>query len=719
MNEKDMKEGSGNNERVFVTGGSGFLGRAIVDRLLAGGYRVIALARRANIPQHLKRAGVQLVVGDVREPEAIARGIEEADYVIHAAATKQGSWSYFHQVNVQATETVLREAARRPVKRLVHISSASVYPVGAIRRGQVGFHELVNENEEFATFYAKSKLKAEKLVWKYVQESRLPCVVFRPGAVYGPFGPVFPATLGLALGDRRILLIGDSGSKLALSYVENVADAVVRSLQQDNVVDKCFDLVEDETLTRKEYVRLIKERIDPKLSVVHLPLWFMNLTKLALKNGFRLIGKTAPLSALNLRSYCSTVTYANANFKKAFGAQPHVTFAESIERTVQWHREKRTPKRSHGLKRGKVVIPSKEKLRVGIIGCGKISHVHLSFLSKLDNVDSIVVADPQASATRAVAERFSISGHYADYREMLERERLHVVHVLTPPQWHAPAAMHAAEKGCHVLVEKPMAVDAQQAQQMVQAAQKNHVKMAIVHNHLFDEVMIKAREIVARGLLGRIASLHGWYGVQMRASALPPDPRNHWSYSLPGSFYQNFMPHALYVMTEFMPSCGLRDVVASYAGNIPAIESDELKVTLQNEKALGLLSLSLSVSPRYQFVNVFGTKGSMKIDFLNKVIYLDKEINALPRMINRSLSALKYSAALSFAAMRNSTKLFQSDKFLFEGTERLIRLFYRSILLDEREPVPATEGLELMELMDQMWDKLKPSTHAPVEGEER
>jgi hypothetical protein len=183
--------------------------------------------------------------------------------------------------------------------------------------------------------------------------------------------------------------------------------------------------------------------------------------------------------------------------------------------------------------------------------------------------------------------------------------------------------------------------------------------------------------------------------------------KNHWGVNLPGPIYQDYMPHALYALTDFMPKSRVKEVLMSCSGNIPGVEHDELKIILQNEQTLGMIHLSLSVSPRYQFLHVFGTAGSMKLDFLNKVVLLDKEITAMPRMLNRSLLALQHGGILCSAGWRNSLKMFKSEKFLFEGTERLIGLFYRSVLMNEREPVPASEGLETMQIMDQIWAKMK------------
>ncbi len=700
-------------KKIFVTGGSGFLGRAIISHLLTDGFQIVALARRSNVPEHLKNPDIKLVEGDVRDSKSIQKAMRGVDFVVHAAATMQGSWDDFYQINVEATKTLLDAAVKHKVERFIYISSVSVYAHATMENAAVFTEDMPYEGDAFTNFYSKSKMEAEKLVWQAISENKLSSVILRPGAIYGPGGNIFPATLGLGLGVDKIILFGDSKTELPLSYVENVVDAIVKSIEQKEAVGECFNLVEDRTLSRIDYANALKSEANPNLKILRLPLWFMNFVKFTLKTGFRLIGKKAPLSALNLKLYCSSIKYSNEKYKRIFGAKPYVDFDESIHRTMQWHKKKRTPIRSQGLPGGEVLLSTKQKLNVGIIGCGNIAHVHLLFLKKFKNVGKIYIADPQPAALNAISKKYKVAKGYNDYQEMLTKEQIDVVHILAPPQFHAEITEFAAKQDCHVLVEKPMALDYRQAKKMLTVAQKSKIKLCVVHNHLYDKVMVKARDILAQGVLGRITYIESWYGTQFGSFAPPFDPQKYWGYSLPGSLYQDYLPHALYVLLDILGRGEIKNITANYIGGVPSVETDELKIMFEHEKKVGLLSLSLSVAPRYQFMNIYGTNGTVKIDFLNKVVFLDKEIGGVPKTINRALSAMKYSKLLGTAAIRNIFTMHRVQQNLFEGTGRIIRLFYRSILLDEPEPVPATEGLQVMNLLDQIWSEINTKESAP------
>ena len=708
MEKLELKK---DNQTVLLTGASGFLGSAIAYQLAHSGYRVLALARRSSNTKHLDLPQVEIVTGDVCDEDLLKTLVAKSDHVVHAAATFAGDWEHFKKVNVASTENLLRLSVKNNVRRFVYISSASVYTHSNMNPNESFTEDMPFEKEESTTFYSRSKIEAEKQVWKSIQESKLPGVIFRPGAIYGPRGQIFPATMGLGMGQERIILIGDSKSSLPLSYVENVADAVVKSLKREDVLGECFNLVEDETLSRREYANIIKSSANPKLSVLPIPKWFMESMKFALKTGFGLIGKKAPLSAVNLDMYCTTIVYSNEKYKKVFGARQLVDFDESIKRTMDWHKNRLMPRRSIGIENGKIAIPSHRKLNVGIIGCGNIANAHVNVLSKLDNVDNIVAADPQESATEALAEKFSIAKTYTDYKEMLKSENLDVVHVLTPPQFHAEIAEYSARKGRHILVEKPMAVNAQEADQISKNAKKNNVKLCVMHNHLYDKVMMKAREIIAKGFLGRITFVESWYGTQYGTFEPPFDPESYWGYKLPGSLFQDYFPHALYLLVDIMGGGEISEVFAKYSGGVQGVDYDELKVMLQHESIFGMVSVSMSVSPRYQFLNVYGTQASMKIDLLNKAVFLDKQIGPVPKSINRIITSFKHAATHVGSGFKSALNLNKVEESIFEGTDRQIRLFYRSILLDEPEPVSGDEGYQIMRLMDQVWERMNSDSH--------
>jgi predicted dehydrogenase len=312
-----------------------------------------------------------------------------------------------------------------------------------------------------------------------------------------------------------------------------------------------------------------------------------------------------------------------------------------------------------------------------------------------------------------MAKKYGVAKSYSDYKEMLENENLDAVHVCTPSQSHAEISIAAMNRGCHVFVEKPFALTAAEAKRMLAAAKKNNVLLCVDHNHLYDEVMVKARAIIASGALGRISYVESWYGTSYSSDAssryLTWEGRNNWAYDMPGALYQNFISHPITLLLDVMGDARVHGVQGKFNRIVPHMKTDELRVTFENETMLGMLSMSMAVSPRYLFVNVYGTAGTLKIDFLNKYVFLDKPAAKLPRVVSRSLSAMKQARIIFGSGLKNTVLGLLGKYNMYQGNETLIRLFYKSILDGDPLPILPEEGLRSMEIMDEIWQRLSES----------
>ncbi|MCD6117060.1 SDR family NAD(P)-dependent oxidoreductase [bacterium] len=692
---------------VFITGGTGFVGKHIVNRLIKEGYHVFILARRTSNVKDLNNEKITIVNGTINDREAIETALSKVDMVIHAAATMSGPWDYFEKVTIKGTELLLDLCQKYKIKRLIHISSCSVYSHSTMGRHPV-FHEDDSFEAKKFTYYSKSKIEAEKLVWKSYQSFGLPVTVLRPGVIYGPGGPIFPASTGLALSDNSIIRIGNGKGSLPIAYVENVADSVLLCLRNSKTVGKCYNLTEDEKISRNQYLKLIKKNVNPNLKIIKIPYWFMFLAQQGLKFIFGLMGKQAPMGALNLRIYKDGIIYSNTLSKEELRSEPYVAFDESIKRTMNWHKERRTPGRLFYMKKETADFRRKRKpLQVGIIGCGGISEMHLSILSKMEKVNICAAADVNEQRGKEKADQYNIGKFYNDYKEMIDNESLDVVHILTPPQTHYDIALFAMEKRCHVFIEKPFSLNLKEAEGLFESSQKNRVKICADFNHLYDDVMVEARQIISSGAIGRVSHVECWYGVQLDPIAEPYNSSSFWGYKLPGSLYQDFLPHPLYIMTDLMDDIKKIKAIGKFNRVASMMKTDELRILAEGEETTGALNLSLTLSPRYQFTNIYGTAGKLHIDFLNQYCYTDNEISLLPRTVNRFLNIISQGKKLKRTGYRNFRKFLTGKFDLFSGANRLIQLFYNSLLYSTELPIRKEDILQNMQLMDELWAMLR------------
>ena len=144
-----------------------------------------------------------------------------------------------------------------------------------------------------------------------------------------------------------------------------------------------------------------------------------------------------------------------------------------------------------------------DKYRVGIIGCGSIANLHAQGYQGVEEVEIVAIADPVEAALNDFGERHNVASCYLDAHEMLDKENLDIVSVATWHKLHAPMTIAACvRKPKAVLCEKPMATSLGECDDMLVAARRNNVKVAIGHQRRFNPVWTDARELIASGTIG-------------------------------------------------------------------------------------------------------------------------------------------------------------------------------------------------------------------------
>ena len=215
-------------ELVFLTGGTGFLGRHLVPLLLNSRYDVRMLVRQTSNVSWLPRGKVDLVYGDVTDKDFIMIAMKGCQFVIHAAAYFRfwGPREIFDWINVTGTKNVVEAAQKVGVKRYIHISSIAV--VGNPQNGEPIDENVVCRPQDP---YQHSKLTAERYVQTLTEREDFPALILRPGAFYGP---------GSFYGINRLFVVEpmgwwrvkvNNGKRLTFPvYVPDVANAIVFSL---------------------------------------------------------------------------------------------------------------------------------------------------------------------------------------------------------------------------------------------------------------------------------------------------------------------------------------------------------------------------------------------------------------------------------------------------------------------------------------------------------
>ena len=145
-----------------------------------------------------------------------------------------------------------------------------------------------------------------------------------------------------------------------------------------------------------------------------------------------------------------------------------------------------------------------KKLKVGIIGCGRISRFHGMPAAAQPNVELRAVCDLIPDRAKQMAKLFGAPKTYTDYKEMIKKEKLDVVHICLPHYLHAPVAIDAMKMGCDVLTEKPMAISMEQAEEMVKTAKKTKHKLGVIFQNRYNAGSQLVKQCLESGRLGAI-----------------------------------------------------------------------------------------------------------------------------------------------------------------------------------------------------------------------
>jgi 2-alkyl-3-oxoalkanoate reductase len=303
---------------VAVTGATGVIGRRLLPRLLAENERVRILVRREPSPELMSDPRVEIVYGDLGDPEAVDRAVAGTEIVYHLGATLRGSPDDFARGTVAGTRNVVESVLRHRVPRLVHVSSLSVLHAAAARQGSTAREDWPLEpRPQGRGHYAQSKLEAEMIVRGAVERCNLRAVILRPGQVIGPGAPLLTPAVARRVG-RRLVILGDGTLALPLVHVDDVVDAILAAARATAFDGSVFHIVDAEPVTQNDVARIAA---GPS-RIAHVPLPLAFALALGVEALARLSRRSAPLSRYRLRSALAPMSFDCTAARERLGWRP-------------------------------------------------------------------------------------------------------------------------------------------------------------------------------------------------------------------------------------------------------------------------------------------------------------------------------------------------------------------------------------------------------------
>ncbi len=354
-------------------------------------------------------------------------------------------------------------------------------------------------------------------------------------------------------------------------------------------------------------------------------------------------------------------------------------------------------------------------LKIAIVGCGKIADAHASQIQRIEGCEMVGVCDREPLMAKQLVERFPIKQAYSDLITLLNNARPDVVHITTPPESHFEIARLCLERGCHVYVEKPFTVNAEQAETLVALAEERGLKLTVGHDDQFTPVARSMRTLVQRGYLGG-PPLHmeSYYcydlGDRQYARALLSDKR-HWVRRLPGKLSQNVISHGVARIAEFMAGDTAQVIAHGFVS--PLLKSvgedeivDELRVIVSDGKCTtAYFTFSSQMRPSLHQFRIYGSRNGLLLD-------RDQETLIKLRGARYKSYCETFIPPVNFAIQylgnmaRNLKSFFTQDLHVKSGMKHLIESFYASIVDGGPVPIPYREIILTAKIMDSIFDQV-------------
>lgn len=235
---------------ALVTGATGFLGGALARRLAAEGAQVRAMARSPEKADYIRDVpGIEVVQGDVRQPDRMRELTRGCDYVFHVAVAV-GDWDIQRAVNVEGTRHVMEAATAAQVTRVVYVSSIAAY--GYTGKSVLREDDPLTPSQTDA--YSATKAESEKVVQQIGTAHNLSYAIIRPGMIYGPRSSQWTELMFKVAKRRPILWVGSGRGSFFPIHVDDVVDLMVLMAVHPAAHNEIFNAVNLEPVTWREYL---------------------------------------------------------------------------------------------------------------------------------------------------------------------------------------------------------------------------------------------------------------------------------------------------------------------------------------------------------------------------------------------------------------------------------------------------------------------------------
>ena len=566
---------------VYITGANGFIGQSLVNHLSSKNYQVYALLRPRSIPAFTLNQNVHVVYGDLTDLESLKRTIPKGCVVVNLAANPYHP-RLSYEVNTAGTAKLIAASRTNKVSKLIHISSQAT----KIQRQGV---------------YAITKNQSDQLV----RQSRLNWTILKPSLVYGGGERgLFNKIKSLAVVLPFVPVFGDGETKIYPIEVGDLSHLIEQVILDTHSNSSEFDVGTRSAITYNTLYKTIT-----KTNLIHVPVWI----GLLLSKVFSVL-PNPPIYRDNVLGSTQD-THCNPNpILKRYNYRP-MSFAVGA---------------------GQVLKP--KKIKIAIVGLGKMGTLHMSILNTFSEVSIVALVDTNVALYNTV-KSMGISGDfYTSLDSACRAQTIDAVYIITPTFTHLDLIKTAIKHDLHIFVEKPVTLNSDQLRELrgIKTNKVIHTGYTLLNNRVYTEV----ERIIESQTYGRVTSFTGRFEHGEVFGA-----KRGWMFNKQlsgGGVLMNPGPHFFSLLNLFF---GKPKNIKGTIRNIYSPDlDDEVSATIAYPNFSGKIFLSWSVAKRDVAQNNFEItfeKASLKTDGQVIIIKRGKKVTKIkPSQIKAKMTPI-------------------------------------------------------------------------------
>ena len=321
--------------KVLVTGGTGFIGSHLVERLVQEGHQVRCVAKDRLHSVFLESLGIELMLGDLNNGMDLEAMLDGVECIYHLAGVTRARVNRdYYEGNYLATKKFIEICARssNKIKRFVHVSSQAA--MGPAVNG-----DPVTEEDVYhpVSHYGKSKMLAEKEVLRY--RDKIPITIVRPSAVYGPRDKEMLQYF-LLIKKHLQPLIGFGKKWLNFVYVDDLVSGLLLAGKHSKAEGESFFIGSDTSCTNEEIGNIVASILNSKLIRIRIPHWLVFSVAAVAEGAGKLSGKPIFFNVQKAREAVQTGwIFSVAKARSRLGFAPRFSLLEGMKKTYQWYRQ--------------------------------------------------------------------------------------------------------------------------------------------------------------------------------------------------------------------------------------------------------------------------------------------------------------------------------------------------------------------------------------------